>query len=90
MLINQDEVVNVTVLPEETAAAGDMRNRFKRLSLIFGGKNKSSSKTPKDSTNNTEDNSVRPPFSLFSKKPPKPLPSPSDKPSGSVENDWTV
>ncbi|KAL9160050.1 hypothetical protein ABFS82_08G174300 [Erythranthe guttata] len=90
MLLNKDEVINVTIQPEETAAAGEMRNRFKRLSLIFGGKNKSSSKTPSKDSTNTEENSGRQTFSLFSKKPPKPAASPSEKPSGSVENDWTI
>ncbi|KAL7103441.1 hypothetical protein ACP275_08G179200 [Erythranthe tilingii] len=90
MLLNKDEVINVTIHPEETAAAGEMRNRFKRLSLIFGGKNKSSSKTPSKDSTNTEESSGRQTFSLFSKKPPKPAASPSEKPSGSVENDWTI
>ncbi|KAI3466262.1 hypothetical protein Pfo_022925 [Paulownia fortunei] len=91
MLLNQDEVINITVQPEETTAAGEMRNRFKRLSLIFSGKNRSSSKAPSKDSKNIEESPVRQPFSsIFSKKPPKPTASPSDKPSGSVENDWTI
>ncbi|XP_022848442.1 uncharacterized protein LOC111370801 [Olea europaea var. sylvestris] len=87
MLLNPDEVIKMTAQSEETTTAGDIRNRFKRLSLIFGGKSKHSSKAPsKDSKNND-----RQPFSsIFSEKPPKPSASPADKPSSSVENDWTI
>ncbi|XP_073304076.1 uncharacterized protein [Primulina huaijiensis] len=48
ILLNQDEVIKITDQPEETTANGDLRNRFKKLSLIFGGKVRSSSKTPKN------------------------------------------
>ncbi|XP_020554486.1 uncharacterized protein LOC110013114, partial [Sesamum indicum] len=86
MLLNQDEALKETAQPEETAGTSDMKNRLKKLSLIFSGKNKSSSKAPsKDSKNNEEK-----PFSIFAKKPPKAAASPADKPSGSVENDWTI
>ncbi|KAK6132856.1 hypothetical protein DH2020_033387 [Rehmannia glutinosa] len=91
MVLNQDEVINITVQPEETTAAGEMRNRFKKLSLIFGGKNRSSSKTPSKDSRNIEESPGRQPFSgIFSKRPPKPTASPSDKPSSSVENEWTI
>ncbi|KAL0406938.1 UNVERIFIED_CONTAM: Rab3 GTPase-activating protein catalytic subunit [Sesamum latifolium] len=69
MLLNQDEALLMTAQPEETTGTSDMKNRLKKLSLIFSGKNKSSSKA---------------------KKPPKAAASPADKPSGSVENDWTI
>ncbi|GER54901.1 Rab3 GTPase-activating protein catalytic subunit [Striga asiatica] len=95
MVLNQDEAIKITVQPEEISPADEMKNRFKKLSLIFGGKNKSSSKAVpskslKDS--NTEDSPVRQPLSsIFSKKPPKPIASPSDnKTCGSVDNDWTI
>ncbi|KAK6154436.1 hypothetical protein DH2020_008684 [Rehmannia glutinosa] len=91
MVLNQDEVINITVQPEETTAAGEMRSRFKKLSLIFGGKNRSSSKTPSKDSRNIEESPGRQPFSaIFSKRPPKPTASPSDKPSSSVENEWTI
>lgn len=76
ILLNQDEAMNISVQP---TSGGEMKTRFKKLSLIFGGKNKSSTKaeeTPEE----------KQPFSIFSKKPPKPVPSPS----GSVDNDWTI
>ncbi|KAL3636762.1 hypothetical protein CASFOL_019061 [Castilleja foliolosa] len=90
MVINQDEAISVTVQPEETTPADEMKTRFKKLSLIFGGKNKSSSK---DSKNSEESPTVRQPFSsIFSKKPPKPtLATPSDKPtSSSDDSEWTI
>lgn len=74
MILNQDEVVNITNLPEEMTASGDLRNHFKKLSLIFGGKSRSSSKT---SSKNNEENPLVQSFSIFSKKPPKPSASPS-------------
>ncbi|XP_073151384.1 uncharacterized protein [Henckelia pumila] len=87
MLLNQDEVIKITNLPEETTAAGDPRNRFKKLSLIFGGKGKSSSKTP---SKNNEENTLLQPFSIFSKKPPKPNASPCDKPASSIDSHETT
>ncbi|XP_073058907.1 uncharacterized protein [Primulina eburnea] len=81
MLLNQDEVIKITNLPEETSV-GDLRNRFKKLGLIFGGKSRSSSKTP--SKNNEEKNPLLQPFSIFSKKPPKP------SASSSVDNNETI
>lgn len=86
MVRNQDETINISTQPEETSTAGEMKNRFKKLTLIFGGKSKSS---PKASPKN-EENPDRQPFSIFSKKPPKPFPSPSEKTSGSTENEWTL
>ncbi|KAL3851197.1 hypothetical protein ACJIZ3_013079 [Penstemon smallii] len=90
MLLNPDEVINITVQPEETTSGGELRHRFKKLSLIFGGKSKNSSKAPPKDSNNTEESPARQTFSIFSKKPPKHSASPSDKPLSSVENDWTI
>lgn len=95
MLLNQDEFLKNTIQPEEIAAestaAGDqLSNRFKRLSLIFGGRSKTSPGATTKDSKNTEESPGRQPFSLFSKKPPKPSASPSDKPPSSVENDWTM
>ncbi|XP_057795279.1 uncharacterized protein LOC131011517 [Salvia miltiorrhiza] len=87
MVHNQDETINISPQQQETTTAGEVRNRFKKLSLIFGGKSKGA---PKDSPKTTEENSDRQPFSIFSKKPPKPILSPSEKPSGSVESEWTI
>ncbi|KAK4420779.1 Rab3 GTPase-activating protein catalytic subunit [Sesamum alatum] len=90
MLLNQDDALKITAQPEETAGGSDMKNRLKKLSLIFSGKNKSSSKAPSKDSNNEETPATKP-FAIFSKKPPKAAAaSPSDKPSGSVENDWTI
>ncbi|KAL0320812.1 UNVERIFIED_CONTAM: Rab3 GTPase-activating protein catalytic subunit [Sesamum radiatum] len=47
MLLNQDEALLMTAQPEETTGTSDMKNRLKILSLIFSGKNKSSSKAKK-------------------------------------------
>ncbi|KAK4386961.1 Rab3 GTPase-activating protein catalytic subunit [Sesamum angolense] len=47
MLLNQDEELKITGQPEETTGTSDMKNRLKKLSLIFSGKNKSSSKGKK-------------------------------------------
>ncbi|KAG8365093.1 hypothetical protein BUALT_Bualt18G0068400 [Buddleja alternifolia] len=91
MLLNQDELIKITVQNEENTGTSELRNRFKRLSLIFGGKSKSSSKTPSKDSKTTEESPLRQPFSsLFSKKPPKPSASPSEKPASSVESDWTI
>ncbi|KAH6795780.1 hypothetical protein C2S51_036766 [Perilla frutescens var. frutescens] len=88
MVHNQDE--NISVQPEETTAAGEMKNRFKKLTLIFGGRGKSSPRATSKDSPKSEENPDRQPFSIFSKKPPKPLSSPSEKPSGSAENEWTL
>ncbi|KAL2496345.1 hypothetical protein Fot_40102 [Forsythia ovata] len=91
MLLNPDEAIKMTAQPEETTTAGDLRNRFKRLSLIFGGKSKLLSKAHTKDPKNNDSNPTRQSFSsIFSEKPPKPSASPADKPSSSVENDWTI
>ncbi|KAL2476335.1 hypothetical protein Adt_37071 [Abeliophyllum distichum] len=91
MLLNPDEAIKMTAQPEETTTAGDLRNRFKRLSLIFGGKSKLLSKAHTKDPKNNDSNPTRQSFSsIFSEKPPKPSASLADKPSSSVENDWTI
>ncbi|XP_051133886.1 uncharacterized protein LOC127253366 isoform X2 [Andrographis paniculata] len=89
MILNPDEVINITVRPEETTPTGELKNRFKKLTLIFGGKNKSSSKDSK--TNNNNSNSGN----MFSKKPPKAAAAASPSSAAVtapslVENDWTL
>ncbi|KAK4355235.1 hypothetical protein RND71_024206 [Anisodus tanguticus] len=98
MVLSPDEVLRIAFQPEEPTAApaNELKSRFKRLSLIFGNKDKLSPQGQK----NQEESSLRQPFSsMFSKKPPKPgssppvdkpVTSPADKPVTSVENDWTI
>ncbi|KAL6544489.1 hypothetical protein OROMI_023351 [Orobanche minor] len=92
MVLNQDEAINITAQPEETSPPDEMKNRFKKLGSIFGGKNKSSSKAvPSKDSKSSEECPLRQPFSsIFAKKPPKPAASPSDKPSSSIDNEWTI
>ncbi|CAI9757013.1 unnamed protein product [Fraxinus pennsylvanica] len=74
MLINPDEVTKMTTQPEETTSACDLRDCFKKLSLIFGGKNKHSSKASTEDPKNNDPNSTCQPLSwTFSEKPPKPV-----------------
>ncbi|OIT26630.1 PREDICTED: rab3 GTPase-activating protein catalytic subunit [Nicotiana attenuata] len=90
MVLGPDEVIRITFQPEEPTAApaNELKSRFKRLSLIFGNKDKLSPQGQK----NQEESPLRQPFSsIFSKKPPKPgSSSPADKPVTPVENDWTI
>ncbi|XP_060187776.1 uncharacterized protein LOC132616975 isoform X2 [Lycium barbarum] len=90
MVLSPDEVIRITFQPEEPTAApaNELKSRFKRLSLIFGNKDKPSPQGQK----NQEESPLRQPFSsMFSKKPPKPgSSSPADKPVTPVENDWTI
>ncbi|XP_042065776.1 rab3 GTPase-activating protein catalytic subunit-like [Salvia splendens] len=87
MVHNQDETINMSPQQEENTTTGEVKNRFSKLSLIFGGKSKGA---PKDSPKTAEENSDRQAFSIFSKKPPKPILSPSEKPlPGSAESEWT-
>lgn len=98
MLLNPEEALKMMKQTEElTPVSGEPRSRFKRLSLIFGGKDKQlKTPTSKDQMNG-EENLIRQSFSnffdskssLFSKKPPKSgCPSPSEKPS--LETEWTI
>lgn len=98
MLHNSEEVLKTMKQPEDTTtAASEIKRRFKKLNLNFGGKDrKSASKEQK----NAEENPSGQPFSsffdgkssLFSKKPPKPESiSPAGKsPPPPDDNDWTV
>lgn len=90
MLLNPEEALKMMKQTEESSAVADEpKSRFKRLSLIFGGKDKLLKKpVPKDQKNDEEkprqsfSNFLDSKSSLFSKKPPRPgSPSPSDKPS---------
>ncbi|XP_057980742.1 uncharacterized protein LOC131166311 isoform X2 [Malania oleifera] len=97
MVLNPDDILKTTKQPEETSSgAGELKRRFRRLSLTFGGR-KPGGKDQK----NSEETTTRQPFSsffdgkssLFSKKPPKPeadSASPADKSLCPEENDWTV
>ncbi|KAA8526987.1 hypothetical protein F0562_008784 [Nyssa sinensis] len=92
VLVNPQEVLKIIKQPEDTSTAGESKYRFKRLSLIFGGKDRHFGKPTAKDQKNSEDNPSRPSLSsIFSMKPPKPgSASPADKAVCSVENDWTV
>ncbi|XP_028063659.1 rab3 GTPase-activating protein catalytic subunit isoform X2 [Camellia sinensis] len=93
MILKPEEAVKMIKQPEETTTtAGEPRRRFKRLSVIFGSKDRHSGKPALKDQKNGEDNATRQSFSsIFSKKPPRPdAPSSAEKPVCSVENDWTV
>lgn len=93
MLLRPEEILK----PEEPATpCGEPKSRFKRLSLIFGGKDKGQKKLPLEPQKKSDETPTRQPFanffdgksSLFSKKPPKPEnATPSEKPD---ESDWTI
>lgn len=86
MILNPDELIRNTVQPDSSPAE-EFKNRFKKLSTIFGGKDRQPGKPA-----NVDDNQTRQSFSsIFSKKPPKHgNASPADKAASSVENDWTI
>ena len=99
MLVNPEEALKMMKQTEESAMnTGEPKSRFKRLSHIFGGKDKLLTKpAPKDQINN-EEKPIRQAFSnffdskssLFSKKPPKRGSLyPTQKPP-SPENEWTI
>lgn len=104
MLGNPEEVLNTMKHPENTtSAAGEIKRRFKRLNLNFGGKDRSSGKPASKEQKNSEENpSSGQPFSsffdgkssLFSKKPPKPetisLAGKSPPLPPLDESDWTM
>ncbi|KAK3017410.1 hypothetical protein RJ639_006704, partial [Escallonia herrerae] len=81
MLLDPDEVLRTAKQPEETTPSGEQKGRFKRLSFIFGGKERHSGKQPQKDPKHSEENSTRQSFSsIFSKKPPKPgSASPAEK-----------
>lgn len=96
MLLSPDEALSsITKSHHEAATTGDQKGRFKRLSFIFGGKDRQLGKTQQRDQKNSEETSTNHTFSsIFSKKPPKPgTASPADKPVLSADtgdNDWTV
>lgn len=106
MLGNPEEVLNTMKQPEDTTStAGEIKRRFKRLNLNFGGKDRNSGKPASKEQKNSEENpSSGQPFSsffdgkssLFSKKPPKPETislagkSPPPPPPPLDESDWTI
>lgn len=94
MLLNPGEVRKILKQPEDTstAPAGELKGRFKRLSLYFVGKGKQLKKPLSKDHKNSEDNPTRQSFSsLFSRKPPRSeIASPAEKPLQPEENDWTL
>lgn len=94
MLLNPEEVIKIIKQPEDTstAAAGEPKGRFKRLTLYFGGKGKHLKKPLSKDHKNSEDNPSRQSFSsLFSRKPPRPeIAFPAEKLLQPEENDWTL
>lgn len=91
MLSNPDEFLNMTKNPDEGSTTGDQRSKFKRLSLIFGGKDRQSRKTPKDQKNSQETPRQQSFASIFSRKPPKHGNATSaEKPVSFIDNDLTV
>ncbi|KAI3688523.1 hypothetical protein L2E82_46151 [Cichorium intybus] len=71
MVLNPDEFIRLTKhqQPEDTPTSGEQKGRFRRLSFVFGNKDKTPPKHPK----NVEENPLRQSISsIFSKKPPKP------------------
>lgn len=99
MLLNPEEALKMMKLTEEsTATTGEAKRRFKRLSHIFGGKEKLLARPVWKDQIKDEEKAVRQSFSsffdskspLFSKKPPKAGNlSPAETPP-SLENDWTL
>ncbi|XP_030542828.1 rab3 GTPase-activating protein catalytic subunit isoform X1 [Rhodamnia argentea] len=100
MLLKPEEALKMMQPPEDTSTTpGEPRRRFKRLSLIFGGKDKQIKEQEMKNQKIAEDNLSRQSFasffdsksSLFSRKPPRPgSASPAEKPSCPDENDWTI
>lgn len=102
MLFHPEEVVKVMKQPEEAAASPDEpKGRFRRLSDVFSGKERSARKQALRDQNLSEENQnnpIRQPFSnifdgrssLFSKKPPKPDSTIAADRSPIEENGWTI
>ncbi|KAL2316740.1 hypothetical protein Fmac_030616 [Flemingia macrophylla] len=98
MLLNPEEALKMIKQTEEsTMITDEPKSPFKRLSLIFGGKDKLLRKSISKDQMNDEEKPGRHSFSnffdskssLFSKKPPKSgSPSPSEKTSH--ETGWTT
>ncbi|CAH1429669.1 unnamed protein product [Lactuca virosa] len=98
MVLSPDEFIRLTKnqQTEDTpATSGELKARFKRLSFVFGNKDKSNNnnnnnnnngKTPPKNTEENHNNPLRQSItSIFSKKPPKPG---GASPVTSIQNDW--
>lgn len=92
MVLNPDEFIRRTKhqQPDDNPTAFEQKGRFRRLSFVFGNKDKSLGKTPPKDTKNVEENPLRQSFSsMFSKKPPRAgSASPAEKPVSSLQDDW--
>ncbi|KAI3820519.1 hypothetical protein L1987_08067 [Smallanthus sonchifolius] len=89
MVLNPDELIRLTK-HDDTPTTGEQKSRFRRLSFVFGNKDKSHGKTPPKDPKHVEENPLRQSLtSMFSKKPPKAgNASPAEKPVSSIQNDW--
>lgn len=102
MFVRPNDVMKAMKPPEDTnSSAEEPKSRFKKLSQVFGRKNRSR-KSSSEESNSAEDiptgrqsfsNFFDNKSSLFSKKPPKPentQPSSNKESVGTDENGWTV
>ncbi|KAD4386032.1 hypothetical protein E3N88_26201 [Mikania micrantha] len=90
MVLNPDEFIRFTK-HDDTSTTGEQKGRFRRLSFVFGNKDKSHAKTPPKDPKSVDENPLRQSLtSMFSKKPPKAgNASPAEKPPvASIQNDW--
>lgn len=99
MLLNPDEALRMMKhTKESTVTTNETKSRFKRISHIFGDKDKLLPRSGGKDQTNDEEKAIRQSFSsffdgkssLFSKKPPKAgniLPAETHQ---SLENDWTI
>ena len=71
MLLSPEEVIKTIKQAEETptmengSPAGELKRRFKKLGLNFGGKDKQQIKPPKKDQTNSDENPSRPFASFF-------------------------
>lgn len=102
MFVRPNDVMKAMKQPEDkNSSAEEPKSRFKKLSQVFGRKNRST-KSSSEEKNSAEDiptgrqsfsNFFDNKSSLFSKKPPKPentQPSANKESVGTDENGWTV
>ncbi|XP_023735676.1 uncharacterized protein LOC111883581 isoform X2 [Lactuca sativa] len=97
MVLSPNEFIRLTKnqQTEDTpASSSELKARFRRLSFVFGNKDKSNNnnntnnngKTPPKNTEENHNNPLRQSItSIFSKKPPKPG---GASPVTSIQNDW--
>ncbi|CAO2835931.1 unnamed protein product [Amaranthus hypochondriacus] len=98
IFVRPDDVIKAVRQPEDANTTQEPKSRFKKLSQVFGRKNKST-KSSSEENYSSEDSQTRQSVatfsdrraSMFGKRPPKPeyTQSPTN-PSGSDENDWTI